>query len=320
METRMGRLFKILAIDGGGIRGVIPATLLMEIERRTGKRIGELFDLIAGTSTGGILAVGLAKPGRDGQPQYTAHDLRNLYFREGETIFPRSIWSRAKSPVAEKYPASGIEGVLKRYFGDSRLKDAATGLLVTSYEMRLRQPWFFRSQRARHDPDYDFALWEVARATSAAPTYFPPQRIARNGQPSVWELIDGGTYANNPAMCAYAEARQADPDCEVLLVSLATGRHVEPIHYRPGLLGWARPILDVVFDGVSRATEYQLQHLLPPVDGEQRYYRFQSELTLAADAMDNPDPSNLSLLQNQAEQLVRNQEAELARVCAQLVG
>ncbi len=231
----MARLIKILAIDGGGLRGIIPATVLMEIEKRTGKRIAELFDVIAGTSTGGILAVGLAKPGADGHPRYTASDLRELYFDEGKVIFPQtafpvSLWSEAKRPFAEKYASGGIEGVLKKYFGDSRLREACCNLLLTSYEIQLRQPWFFRSDRARENADYDFALWEAARATSAAPTYFAPARIARRGkggqesseQPAFWMLIDGGTYANNPALCAYAEARQLDPGCDVFLVSLGT--------------------------------------------------------------------------------------------------
>ena len=98
----MARLYKILAIDGGGIRGIIPATVLMEIERQTGKQIADLFDLIAGTSTGGILAVGLAKPGHDGRPEYAAADLRELYIQEATTIFPQSFWTKATRPLAEK--------------------------------------------------------------------------------------------------------------------------------------------------------------------------------------------------------------------------
>ena len=319
----MARLTKILAIDGGGLRGIIPATVLMEIEKRTGKRVAQLFDMVAGTSTGGILAAGLAKPGADGQPQYTAGDLRELYFAEGKTIFPQppfpeSWWREVRRPFAEKYDSAGIEGVLKKYLGESRLKDSCCDLLLTSYEIRLRQPWFFRSDRARENAGYDFPLWEAARATSAAPTYFAPALIGRPEPGDAWMLIDGGTYANNPALCAFAEARQRDPDGEVLLVSLGTGRHAQAIDYRPGLLGWAKPILDVVFDGVSRTTEYQLEQLLPPVRGQKRYYRFQTDLTVAGDALDDPAPASLQLLKQQAEELVQNQLAQLEEVCARL--
>ena len=321
----MARLFKILAIDGGGIRGVIPATVLMEIEKQTGQRTAELFDLIAGTSTGGILAVGLAKPGADERAQYTAADMRELYLQEGAAIFPKpafplSLLSGVQRPFAEKYASRGIESVLRKYFGDSRLKDSLCNLLVTSYEIQLRRPWFFRSDRARQDPKYDFPLWQVARATSAAPTYFAPARIANGGDapPDSWILIDGGTYANNPALCAYAETRQIDPDADILLVSLGTGRHAQAIHYRPGLLGWAKPILDVVFDGVSRTAEYQMEQLLLPVGGARRYYRFQVNLTDAEDAMDDASPSNLKRLTDRADVLVKEQMARLQEVCTQL--
>jgi predicted acylesterase/phospholipase RssA len=247
--------------------------------------------------------------------------LRELYFEQGHVIFPhsgfpRAVWDVSKRPFAEKYPADGIESVLKKYFGRSRLKDACCEVLVPSYEIRLRQPWFFRSRRAREDAAYDFALWEVARATSAAPTYFRPARLARNGKPECWQLIDGGTFANNPAVCAYADVRRTDPEAETLLVSLGTGRHAQPISYRPGLLGWAAPILDVVFDGVSRAAEYQLQELLPVANGRRQYYRFQSNLTVAGDALDRTSPDSLLHLKQQAEGLIRDQAAELADLCA----
>ena len=306
----MARLVKILTIDGGGMRGVIPATVLMEIERRTGKPAAKLFDLIAGTSTGGILAVGLASG-------YSAAALRQLYLQQARVIFPSSqfplsVWDLSKRPFAEKYPSQGIESVLKKYFGNRRLKDSACQVLVPSYEIHLRQPWFFRSCRAREDPAYDFALWEVARATSAAPTYFPPARIGS------WTLIDGGTFANNPAMCAYADARRADPAADILLVSLGTGRHVEPVAYRPGLLGWASPILNIVFDGVSRTVEYQLQDILPLEPGRRQYYRFQTDLTIAGDAIDDTRPASLAALQREGEHIIAAQEADLAALCAVL--
>lgn len=310
----MARLYKILAIDGGGIRGIIPATVLMEIERQTGKGVAELFDLVAGTSTGGILAVGLAMANQHGRPAYSAGDLRELYLREASTIFPQSFWTKFKRPLAEKYSSSGIEDVLKKYFGDRRLKDSLCGVLATSYEIRLRQPWFFRSERAQQDASYDFPLWEVARATSAAPTYFSPARLERGR----WSLIDGGTYANNPALCAYAEARQNHPGSEILLVSLGTGRHAQAIRYRPGLLGWAKPVLDVVFDGVSRTTEYQMEQLLPPVRGVRGYYRFQTSLADGEDDMDNIDAGNLARLVERAETLVAEKMGELGEVCRQL--
>ena len=320
------KLFRILALDGGGIRGAIPAAVLTAMEQKTGRRIHEMFDLISGTSTGGILAVGLTKPNAQGQAQFSAKDLLDLYSKQGETIFPQSVWrdlTTGRYTLDQKYPSDGIEGVLKSYFGDARLKDALTSLLVTSYEIETRVPWFFRSDRAQQDPEYDFPMWQVARATSAAPTYFQPEQVAQlNGQ-TPWAFVDGGCFANNPAMCAYAEARRLNPGADILVVSLGTGEHTRPIHYQDaknwGLLGWAKPVIDVIFDGVSKTVDYQLTQLLQPAaSGQRRYYRFQTSLTIASDDMDNAHPDNLNNLQQQADQMLAALGADLDDLCKQL--
>ena len=176
----MTQLVKILAIDGGGIRGIIPATLLAHIESTTRRPIAQLFDLIAGTSTGGILALGLTIPRTVGEPLYSAQRFVEMYEREGPKIFTRSLWRRivaCNNLTEEKYSAAGLEAVLERYFGDSRLADATTDVLVTSYEIAHSFPFFFKSSNARLRPDYDFPAREVARATSAAPTYFEPMKL-----------------------------------------------------------------------------------------------------------------------------------------------
>ncbi|MDJ0736642.1 MAG: patatin-like phospholipase family protein [Nostocaceae cyanobacterium] len=130
------KTIKILSIDGGGIRGIIPAVILSEIEEKTGKRIAELFDFIAGTSTGGILTLGLTKPDAQGQPQYTANHLIKLYEIEGKKIFHRSDAITEKmSPIwRRKFPSNGIEGVLQEYFGDTLLSQALKEVLITSYD------------------------------------------------------------------------------------------------------------------------------------------------------------------------------------------
>lgn len=257
---------RVLSIDGGGIRGIIPAMLLAEIEERTQTPIARLFDLIAGTSTGGILALGLTVRGENGAPKYRAQELVELYEREGRNIFNRSTWHRLRAcgnAVEEKYSADGIRSVLERKFGNARLKDALADLLVPSYEIERRMPFFFRSRMAREKTEYDYEIRDVALATSAAPTYFEPHRIVVNQDPlDYYALIDGGVFANNPAMCAYAEAKAQDPRADVLLVSFGTGELVRPIFYDEakdwGLINWAQPILGTVFDGVSDTVDYQL--------------------------------------------------------------
>jgi predicted acylesterase/phospholipase RssA len=311
----------ILSIDGGGIRGIVPALLLAQLEARLGRRTAHLFDLIAGTSTGGILALGLARPDDSGAPLYSATALAGLYEQQGEAIFHTPAWRRllpVANVVDQKYPSSGITSVLQNYFGDSRLRDAVTPVLVTSYEIERRMPFFFRSSRAQLDPDYDFPMRDVARATSAAPVYFEPHKINVPGTAGYYALIDGGVYANNPAMCALVEAHELFDDDDVLLVSLGTGSLTRPIPYdqasKWGLAGWAKPLLDVVFDGVSSSVDYQLHQLLHRKK-ERRYFRFQVQLDPALQAMDCASPSNLRGLKLLAEAELRNRADDFDQLC-----
>lgn len=321
--------FRILSIDGGGIRGLIPALVLAELEQRTGRAVSDCFDLIAGTSTGGILALGLAAPGLGGRPRYAARDLADLYLKEGGRIFEEGLWRRITNPLglrAAKYPSEGIEEVLAQYFGETRLRESLVEVLVTAYDLEQRDAFFYRSRRAREHARYDVPMRVAARATSAAPTYFEPALVAWPGERDV--LVDGGVFANNPALCAYAEARQTldragAGGAEILLVSLGTGLHARPYRYeearRWGVAGWARPILDVIFDGVADTVDYQLRQLLPPgADGTPRYLRFQTDLDAALSDMDDTHPRHLDGLRRAAEGILERQAAEFMVLAGQL--
>ena len=301
---------RILAIDGGGIRGLIPALVLTELERRAGRRAFELFDLIAGTSTGGILACALCAP--DPLP---ASELVKLYEEEGPEIFDRSLFQRIRSAeglLDEKYDDAALDRALERFLGHKRLSETRPDLIVPSYDTALPGPYFFKTRKAREAPEDDFPLSLVARATSAAPTYF---EAVESGERS---LVDGGVFAANPAMCGLAEALNEVSPRDVVLLSLGTG---ERTHRRPydeikdwGLANWARPILDVVFDGASDTVHYQLDRVLGP----ERYWRFQVELTLATDDLDDASEDNLAKLRGHAEQLIDERSADLDTVMAKL--
>ena len=318
---------KVLAIDGGGIRGIIPAMVLAEIEGRTGKRIAEMFDLIAGTSTGGILALGLTKPGENGGPEYSAQNLIELYETEGRNIFSIPVWHRIRSTgglLEEKYPAKGIEEVALRYFGDVSLAQAHKEVLVTAYEIEKRGPWFFKRRHARDSArEFDPLMREVARATSAAPTYFEPIRLPA-GPEGALAFIDGGVHSNNPAMCAYVEARKIHPEeNDFLVVSLGTGELTRSMPYEEvrgwGLALWAQPILNVVFDGVADTVDYQLRELLSAEPGEaRRYYRFQTVLDIGKDDMDDASRTNIAALKAKAGEIIDENDAALETLCAQL--
>lgn len=305
---------KILSIDGGGIRGIIPALVLAEIEERTGKAIAESFDLIAGTSTGGILAMGLAKGSPDGKPQYSATDMVGIYQTRGKEIFPRSFW-RGVSTVAglvdPVYSADGIEKVLIEYFKEDSLNSAVTNVLITSYDIVKRKPLFLKSWRKEYGP---VKMRHAARATSAAPTYFKPANIPVGDE--LRGLVDGGVFINSPSVSAFAEAKRMFPDeNEFLLLSLGTGELTRSIPYNDaiewGKVEWLSPLLSCMFDGVADAANYQMNMFL----GE-NYIRLQTDLTIASDDMDNASGGNIENLKAEANKLIANQQAEIERVCA----
>ena len=305
---------RVLAIDGGGIRGLIPALVLTELERRAGRRIYELFDLIAGTSTGGILACALCAP--DPLP---ASDIVQLYTEEGPQIFDRSLFQRIRSAdglLDEKYDDAALERALERFLEHKRLAETRPDLIVPSYDTAAPGPYFFKTTKARETPETDdFPLSVVAHATSAAPTYFEAVEAGDKA------LVDGGVFATNPAMCAFAEVlnREDVSPRDVVLLSLGCGERTEKHSFDEikdwGLVKWARPILDVVFDGVSDAVNYQLERVLSP----DRYFRLQVELTLASDHLDDASEDNLAKLRGQAEELIASSSDDLDAVLGKLV-
>ena len=327
----MPNIARILTIDGGGIRGIIPATVLRHIEDRLGRPAASVFHMVAGTSTGGIIAVGLTRP--DPLP---AARLVDLYATRGREIFSRSAWKQVESLRGvsdERYEHVPLERILGELLGGAKLSDVSQDLLVTAYEIERRQPVFFKSWKARGrdlaDGETaarrDFLLRDVARATSAAPTYFEPAPV-RSLAGDVSYLIDGGVYANNPGMCALASARHLYPRADgYFVVSLGTGELEKPIPYAQakdwGDAGWLRSVLSVIFDGVSDTVDYQLAQELP---GDGSYVRLQIGLgpvpgaDAPSDDMDEVSKDNVAKLQARAELLVRRQAETLARVVERL--
>jgi len=310
----------ILSIDGGGVRGAIPAVVLSELERRAAAPVCELFDVIAGTSTGGILALGLACPDGDGAPLYRAADLVELYRRDGPAIFPHELLGKVRQLFAPKYPERGRRAALEQRFGTTRLSEALTEVIVTAYDIEGRRPVFFRTADALGDGSYDFAMADVAMATSAAPTYFPPVQLANPGEPgTTMALVDGGVFANNPGMCGFVDRTTVQGRRgATLMVSIGTGRLTEPLPYRRarrwGLVGWGRHIIDVVFDGVTESVEYELGKVL-----DSDYHRLQATLDRAEEPMDKAVRANVDALVRLAERLVAEQGAQLDEIVAKLL-
>lgn len=207
---------RILSIDGGGIRGILPGVILARLEKKLqeqkgyeNKRIADMFDFIAGTSTGGILTLFYLTPDSSGKKvKYSAQEAVNMYLDRGDEIFDVSIKQKLTSGFGltdEKYNSTELEEALNDNFKDIKLNQLLKPCIITAYNIREGKPHFFTQHDARKDVN-NFKVKDVARATSAAPTYFEVARI-KNEIGTPFPLIDGGVFANNPALVAYSEVR-----------------------------------------------------------------------------------------------------------------
>lgn len=302
---------KILSIDGGGIRGVIPAKWLEKLEEELDKPLHTVFDLIAGTSTGSVLAAGVAA----GIP---AKRLVHLYEAYGSKIFPpRGYEARPRSffnPFFRpKYLEEPLAEVLKKHFSEKGAEPLAfseleTNCMIVTYDVLNRRPRIFCSWE---EQDQNFPVWDICKASCSAPTYFPAHIIDMKGV--ACPLIDGGVVANNPSSLALAYAikkqRKGDlaefeSDPCLFLASFGTGNLTRPIGIDDarqwGTAQWALPILDVVFDGTSAADELVCEAFLK----DDNYVRLQVELTIASDDLDDASTQNLNDLAAQAMRYV----------------
>ncbi len=318
MSNEESNVIKVLSIDGGGIRGIIPAIILAELQKRLGKDLASVFDLIAGTSTGGIIAVGIGTACNNGKP-YAPQKLLDLYVQNGPQIFQKKFLTTFLQLFGPKYSADPLEKILAQFFGDTDLANALTPLLVSSYDLQSQLPFFFKSHKIASKPEYNWKVREVARATSAAPTFFPPHYLKRGN--TSFALVDGGVFVNNPSMAAYVEARKLYPEASrIIVVSVGTGDRNDSISYgkarKWGLLGWARQIAPVLMDSVSEAVDFELG-AMPQCS----YHRLQIEnLQGPIAAMDNVSPQNLAALQTLATDYVSSApvSSKLDEICAQL--
>lgn len=272
----------VLSVDGGGIRGAAAAVFLEKLESSlNGRSLYDTFDLFAGTSTGGIIACALGVLGMDGKT------LANVYnYENGNRIMNQSWWDRAAGlkQAAPKYDGVGKRAVLAHYFGDKMLTDAKKPILVITYDVEARKSAVLKS--SSEEP---ISALDATDATSAAPLYFPTVQLGDR-----W-LIDGGVVANNPAMCAYAEAKKLWPNDEIRLLSVGTGCRTRPIPGKDsqgyGFVGWiTHDLLGVVMD--ETVVEYQTAHVLGA-----NYLRVTSPLLDVNDDLDDCSRGNLAALE-----------------------
>jgi len=341
------RLFKVLAIDGGGMRGIIPARMVQALEERLGAPVSECFDLVAGTSTGGLLALGLTRPDplNPGRPLYGGRDLIELYRDEGPRIFDGKFLGGVRNLFGPRYSNEALFEILDGRFGRATMQDGMTNLLITSYDMGGGRAHLLRN---RLDPklraqDRNYRMRDAAMATSAAPTFFPPfdlYTVAPKTEGGVtprvpdrrerFLSIDGGVYAANPALLAALEADDliGDRNMDIMVVSLGTGLTNVTFETRKqrkqlkgwGAIGWISPgkrggpnIIRAMMDGQADTADQQLRMLL-----SSDYSRFDAPLRGPSAAMDDASEENIAALIQFAEDMARQNEPELDRLAARL--
>jgi len=332
---------RVLSLDGGGMRGIIPATVMEYVEKKLQEktknpnvRIADYFDIIVGTSTGGILSCFYLTPSDSNEKdkpnaKYTASKALEFYSEKGYSIFNKSkhkSWFGFRQLFnSTQYKPQVIENIFREEFGDIKLTDLLKQCLVTTYNIESKSSFFF-SNKENEDKKRSFYVRDVVRSTSAAPTYFPPAEITNLATKQKMINIDGGVFANNPTMCAYAECRnskflQAEfPSAkDMLILSIGTGggQFDLPKVDKSGkwsVLKWAKAIPDIMMDGSIDTVHYQMKHLFATLEKKHQfnYKRIDVPLNKRTYSPDMADasPENIKALKQAGKEALLEAQKE----------
>ena len=315
-----GQKLRILSIDGGGIRGVIPAQILVhvekilrEISRNDQAHISDYFDLVAGTSTGGILTALILAPGK----KFNASEMVDLYINHGTEIFTRSAITQSIDRLGlfnPIYQHERLEAILEDYLGFIRISELVKPCLIPTYNIETGRATFVSSLAIMQNPSRDRFVKDVVRATTAAPTYFAPARRFKEA------FVDGGMFANNPALCAYIEATKfpaAPRPEEIMLLSIGTGSINRNYPYeqsrRWGRLNWIRPALEIYSSSASQTVNHQLEMLYQQKDAIDNYLRIEPNLSdfEVSFSLDDASNDNIKGLKNVGIAMSKEYDAKL---------
>ncbi|KAI4296920.1 hypothetical protein L6164_036837 [Bauhinia variegata] len=334
-------LITILSIDGGGVRGIIPGTIIgfleSELQRLDGDdaRIADYFDVIAGTSTGGLVTAMLTAPNENNRPLFVASEIKDFYLEHSPKIFPRDSFplrclkNALRFFSGPKYDGKYLHRILMEKLGDTRLHQTVTNVVVPTFDVRRLQPTIFSSFKVKRDPSWDVLLSDLCIGTSAAPTFFPAHQIKRKTPLEHFNLIDGSIAANNPALIAIGEVVkdviQRNQGVSVkpidyskfMVISLGTGspkeegKHDAPKVAKWGALGWltdgdSNPIIDVFMQSGADMVDIHLSNFFQAHESENNYLRIQDDkLRESESSLDISTEDNLKNLVNVAEGLLK---------------
>lgn len=302
--------FKILSLDGGGIRGVMSVRIIQEIEQQIqklkGQSLHEYFDLIAGTSTGALTTAALAIG-------MNTNQILNIYKYETQEIFPyQSRLCPERLPLIAKYGISapkfsnqGLINVIKKYFIKNKvpikIKDVVKPyILIVAYNMSTEEPTFFVNKNYSQDSFWysDIPLWEICVSSASAPTYFPPYELKNKGES--YAYVDGGVAANNPTLAAVSHAIKLGHKLEeISVISIGTGKNTKTYKFEDivdwGLIEWAIPLFSVILNAQARIGNLYSQQILGFCNAS-TYLRLQFNLNKISKSFDDARPENIRQL------------------------
>ncbi|KAK4423839.1 Patatin-like protein 2 [Sesamum alatum] len=340
-ECVSGKLIRILSIDGGGIRGIIPGVILAFLESRLqmldgeDARLADYFDVIAGTSTGGLVTAMLTAPNKDNRPMFAAKDIKAFYLDECPKIFPQESHAAKviKSFLGPKYDGNYLHSLIKEKLGDVKLHETLTDVVIPTFDIKSLQPVIFSSYEVKNEPSLDASLSDICIGTSAAPTYLPAHYFENKdseGRIREFNLIDGGVAANNPTLVAINQVTKEitrgsseilplkpKEDGRFLVLSLGTGSAKAEEKYdaegaaKWGVLGWllndgSTPLFDVFNRASSDMVDFHTSTFFQALHSQNNYLRIQDDtLTGAMSSVDVATKENLEDLVKVGEKLLK---------------
>ncbi|GMY28613.1 patatin-like protein 2 [Fagus crenata] len=347
-----GNLITVLSIDGGGIRGIIPGTILSFLESELQKldgedaRLADYFDVIAGTSTGGLVTAMLTTPNENNRPLFAAKDITDFYLTHCPYIFPQNscpilphLTKMIKALSGPKYDGKYLHNIIQEKLGQTKLHQTLTNIVIPTFDIKRLQPTIFSTYQVKKEPNMDALLSDICIATSAAPTYLPTyyfETVDPEGNVREFNLTDGGVAANNPTLVAIGEVTKQiirqSPDFfpikpmdygRLLVISLGTGAEKSEGKFKAlkaakwGLLDWltsagSTPIIDVFSHASADMVDVHLATVFQALHSEKSYLRIQDDtLTGQVSSVDVATKQNLDDLVKAGENLLKKPVARV---------
>lgn len=305
--SRNANTRQVLSLDGGGIRGIVSSKILSAVLSQMGNlQVPDVFDLVAGTSTGSLVAAGciVPDPNNPSQPLFTASKIHDLMVTQGPQVFHQSFIHEVVSGygiLEPKYNPQGLKSVIATLGGDDLLSNLMTDFWLPASVKNNLSAFYFSRQKARSDKDWgNLKLSEVLPCTTAAPYYFPSENLTIGNK--CYSLLDGGLFANNPVSNAISQARELF-NCGDNQICLSIGTGYKVYDYSPsegndeGLLRVLPWVIDCAINASMANSLYTAQQTLG-----NRLFRFSPELT--NDSLDDASAKNITYLENATQSFI----------------